>query len=53
MEDYQKRSYLSAGEAAKYLSISVGVLHRLIKEKIIDAQIAASGQIRWRKEVVL
>jgi DNA modification methylase len=47
MDDYRKRSYLSAGEAAKFLNISVSTLHGLVKEKAIDAQIAASGQMRF------
>ncbi|MEW6200501.1 MAG: site-specific DNA-methyltransferase [bacterium] len=46
-EDYRARSYLSAVEAAKYLDTSVAVLHNLVREKVIDAEIAASGQMRF------
>lgn len=45
-KDYKNRTYLSAIEAAKYLSVSVEMLHNLVKSQVIKAQIAASGQIR-------
>ncbi|HDM36597.1 MAG TPA: site-specific DNA-methyltransferase, partial [Candidatus Syntrophoarchaeum butanivorans] len=30
--DYRTRSYLSSGEAAKYLGISVSLLHELVRQ---------------------
>ncbi|MFC2011210.1 DNA-methyltransferase [Chloroflexota bacterium] len=45
--DYQTRAYLSAIEAAKYLDISVEMLHKLANEQVIKAQTAASGQKRF------
>ena len=46
-KDYKGRTYLSAIEAAKYLSMSVDVLHNLVSKRIIKAQTAASGQMRF------
>ncbi|MFN3135696.1 MAG: DNA methyltransferase [Candidatus Kryptonium sp.] len=46
-KDYKNRAYLSAVEAAKYLNISVKMLHELVKNQIIKAQISASGQMRF------
>ena len=46
-KDYKNRTYLSAIEAAKYLNISVEMLHNLANKQIIEAQIAASGQMRF------
>lgn len=46
-KDYKNRTYLSAIEAAKFLGISVGMLHTLVNQRIIEAQIAASGQMRF------
>jgi len=46
-KDYKNRSYLSAIESAKYLSISVETLHELTRKKVISATIAASGQMRF------
>lgn len=46
-KDYKNRSYLSAIEAAKYLGISVKMLHNLVKTQDIKAQISASGQMRF------
>lgn len=46
-KDYKNRSYLSAIEAAKFLGISVEILHKLAKSQIIKAQIAASQQMRF------
>jgi len=45
--DYKSRTYLSAIEAAKYLGVSVDVLHNLAREQIIKSQTAASGQMRF------
>ncbi len=46
-KDYKNRAYLSAIEAAKFLGISVEMLHNLANNKIIKAKIAASGQMRF------
>ncbi len=46
-KDYKNRSYLSATESSKFLGISVESLHRLANRKIIKAEIAASGQMRF------
>lgn len=46
-KDYKNRTYLSAIEAAKYLNISVEMLHALANRQVIKAQIAASGQMRF------
>jgi len=46
-EDYESRTYLSAVEAAKFLSIPVGRLHELVKQKRLSATKAASGQYRF------
>jgi len=46
-KDYKNRGYLSAIEAAKYLGISVEMLHNLANKQIIRAQISASGQMRF------
>ncbi|AFH48337.1 DNA modification methylase [Ignavibacterium album JCM 16511] len=46
-QDYKNRTYLSAIEAAKYLSISVDTLHSLVSNNIIKTKIAASGQMRF------
>lgn len=45
--DYKTRTYLSAIEAAKYLGISVNMLHNLANKQIIKVQTAASGQMRF------
>ena len=45
--DYKNRTYLSAIEAAKYLSISVEALHHLANREAIKVRIAASGQMRF------
>jgi DNA modification methylase len=45
--DYKNRSYLSAIEAANYLSISVDMLHTLVANNIIKTNIASSGQMRF------
>jgi DNA modification methylase len=45
--DYRERRYLSAVEAAKFLRVSAGVVHRLVSEGILPVQIAASGQQRF------
>ena len=47
MGGYRDRSYLSAIEVAKYLDISVAMIHKLVKEKIIKTDISASGQMRF------
>ena len=46
-KDYKNRSYLSAIEAAKYLDISVEMLHNLVNKQVVKTQIAASGQMRF------
>jgi len=46
-KDYKDRAYLSAVEAAKYLDISVKILHDLAKRGAIRFQFAASGQMRF------
>lgn len=46
-KDYKNRTYLSAIEAAKFLSISVEMLHNLTNKQVIKAQISASGQKRF------
>ncbi|HEC56550.1 MAG TPA: helix-turn-helix domain-containing protein [Candidatus Syntrophoarchaeum butanivorans] len=48
--DYRTRSYLSSGEAAKYLGISVSLLHELVRQDRVRAYRAASGQYRFRLE---
>lgn len=48
--DYETRSYLSSGEAAKYLGISVSHLHELVKQDTVEAYKAASGQYRFMLE---
>ena len=45
--DYRDRSYLSAIEAAKYLDVSVDILHSLANKQVIKPQIATSGQMRF------
>ncbi|MDI6735784.1 MAG: site-specific DNA-methyltransferase [bacterium] len=47
VDDYKNRSYLSAIESAKYLNLSVKILHNLTKMGVIKAQIATSGQMRF------
>jgi DNA modification methylase len=46
-KDYKNRTYLSAIESAKFLGISVEILHTLANKQLIKAQIAASGQMRF------
>jgi len=46
-KDYKNRTYLSAIEAAKYLNISVDMLHNLVNKQIVKPQISASGQMRF------
>lgn len=46
-KDYKNRTYLSAIEAAKYLNISVSMLHKLVGKQIIKPKISASGQMRF------
>ncbi len=46
-KDYKSRTYLSATEAAKYLGISVDMLHNLANKQIVKVQTAASGQMRF------
>jgi DNA modification methylase len=46
-KDYKNRTYLSAIEAAKFLGISVEMLHNLANNQVIKAQIATSGQMRF------
>ncbi|MGI5840375.1 MAG: DNA methyltransferase [bacterium] len=47
MEDYADRSYLSAGEVANYLAISVKAVHDLVARGELAATVAASGQHRF------
>lgn len=47
MADYRDRTYLSAIESAKFLSISVEELHNLVRKKSIPATISTSGQMRF------
>ena len=47
LSDYKNRTYLSAIEAAKYLNISVDILHNLANKQVIKTQIATSGQMRF------
>ncbi len=47
MNDYKDRKYLSSIEAAKYLDITVEMLHGLVKAKKIKCIVAASGQKRF------
>lgn len=46
-EDYSKRKYLAAIEAAKYIGVSVKELHRLGREGVVNFQKATSGQKRY------
>ena len=46
-QDYSRRSYLSAPEAARYLGITVKELHSLVKSGRLGAAISASGQQRF------
>ena len=46
-KDYKNRTYLSAIESAKFLGISVEMLHNLANREVIKAQIAGSGQMRF------
>ncbi|MBP8590918.1 site-specific DNA-methyltransferase [Candidatus Shapirobacteria bacterium] len=45
--DYKERKYLSSTEAARYLDISVGMLHNLVRVNKIKCFIAGSGQKRF------
>ena len=45
--DYKNRTYLSAIEASKFLGITVEMLHNIVNQQLIKAQIAASGQMRF------
>ena len=45
--DYRERRYLSVGEAAQVLGISVSRLHQLVAAGEIPARRAASGQYRF------
>ena len=45
--DYKNRTYLSAIEAAKFLGISVEILHNLANRQDVKAKISASGQMRF------
>ena len=50
--DYASRRYLSAGEAARYLGISVRQLHHLVRRGEIPAYRAASGQYRFDRQAL-
>lgn len=47
MNDYKNRKYLSSIEVAKYLDISVAVLHTLVQARKIKCFISTSGQKRF------
>ena len=47
--DYAGRGYLSAGEAAQLLGISVAQLHALVRRGDVPAYRAASGQYRFER----
>jgi len=46
-KDYKNRTYLSAIESAKFLGISVEMLHGLVNREVIKVQIVGSGQMRF------
>ena len=46
-KDYKSRTYLSAIESAKYLNISVDMLHNLAHRQVIKSKVSASGQMRF------
>jgi hypothetical protein len=45
--DYRERRYLSAVEAARFLGVSVRLVHQMVSEGLLPVQIAASGQQRF------
>ena len=47
MNDYASRSYLSSGEVAAYLGISVGDVHRLVRGKQLAGRKSGGGQYRF------
>lgn len=47
MSDYKERKYLSAIEGAKYLGITVGILHNLVRLDRIKCRVSTSGQKRF------
>lgn len=47
MNDYKERKYLSSIETAKYLGITVEMLHSLVKANKVKCTIATSGQKRF------
>ncbi len=51
-EDYATRRYLSVGEAAQVLGITVAELHTLAREGKVPAYRAASGQYRFAREAL-
>jgi excisionase family DNA binding protein len=48
VEDYKTRSYLSAVEAARFLGLTVALVHNLAKKGRLPFRRAASGQMRFR-----
>ncbi|BCW95022.1 MAG: DNA methyltransferase [Fimbriimonadales bacterium] len=46
--DYTERAYLSAIEAAKFLGVSVRMIHQLVARGQLPTVVAASGQKRFR-----
>ncbi|MEO0181639.1 MAG: DNA methyltransferase [candidate division WOR-3 bacterium] len=50
IEDYKTRSYLSAAEAARFLGLTVALVHCLAREGKLPFTRAASGQMRFRLE---
>ena len=45
--DYRSRRYLSAGEAARCLGITVEEVHRLVRKNQIPVRLSSSGQQRF------
>ncbi|NPA93365.1 MAG: helix-turn-helix domain-containing protein [Chloroflexi bacterium] len=51
-EDYAARRYLSVGEAARVLGITVAELHALARNSEVPAYRAASGQYRFERQAL-
>lgn len=47
MKDYASRGYLSVGEVAVYLNISVTDVHHLARQKVLPSYQSTSGQYRF------
>lgn len=50
--DYKNRSYLSAVESAKYLDVSVEIIHELARKNVIPSTVSASGQMRFSLNIL-